>query len=255
MQTSLEFLRPEQIIAARDASGCAFVPVSPMFEWHGPHLPVGTDGIVSEALCAIVAGRIGGVYLRTLPCGLDATRTPDELKQWGLPPGADVFGMRFPGLPVSCEYTDAAAMRAAVEARIAALRLTGFRHVFLVNHHGGKGQFALLDEIAAGATSEACRVHAVRTYQFNTLGAKWIGTGGHAGYSETHWVMAFRPELVRLEALPEGALDVAGTGILHSEPVVPERFNPRNCSAAVATELREAVVRAFEQHVRQMIGA
>ena len=247
----MEELRPAQIVAARERSGCAFVPVSPTVEWHSYHLPTGTDALVSEALCRLAAERVGGVWLRPLPLGLDEWRPPETLRQWGFNGNEAIFGMRFPGLPLTSEYGEADTLHDLVACRIAALKGTGFRHVFLVNHHGGRGQHAALDQIAAATSDSAFHVYAVRTYQFNTLGAAFDGTGGHAGYSETHWVLAFRPELVDTSALPAGTLSVREFGILHDTPLIPEKYNPRNCSLEIANALRENVVENFVAFVQR----
>ena len=247
----MEELRPGQIIAARERSGCAFVPVSHALEWHCHHLPVGTDALVSEALCRIAAERVGGVWLRPLSLGLDEWRPPETLRQWGFNGNESIFGMRFPSLPLTSEYVEAHTLRELVASRLVALKGTGFRHVFLVNHHGGRGQHAALEHIAAASSDSAFHVYAVRTYQFNTLGAAFDSTGGHAGYSETHWVLAFRPELVDPSALPDGTLSVREFGILHNTPVIPEKYNPHNCSPAIANALRENVVENFVAFVQR----
>ena len=215
----MEELRPGQIIAARERSGCAFVPVSPALEWHCHHLPVGTDALVSEALCRIASERVGGVWLRPLSLGLDEWRPPETLRQWGFNGNESIFGMRFPSLPLTSEYVEAHTLRELVASRLVALKGTGFRHVFLVNHHGGRGQHAALEHIAAASSDS--------------------------------WVLAFRPELVDPSALPDGTLSVREFGILHNTPVIPEKYNPHNCSPAIANALRENVVENFVAFVQR----
>ncbi len=250
-----EEMRPGEIIAARQEAGCAFVPVSPAFEWHSFHLPVGTDALVAEGVCRAVAARVGGIWFRPLSCGLDAWRSEDELLQWGLEGAGKVFGMRFPGLPVCSEYCEEEGLRRAVGNRLLAVRESGFRHAFLVNHHGGRGQVATLEGIAAEHGTDSFGVQAVTTHQFNDLDAESLRVGGHAGLSETTWVLAFRPELVDLSRQEDGPLVVRETGILHRVPVIESEHNPRNASVALAHELRERVVANFEAHVRRITTA
>ena len=247
-------MRPHEIIAARDASGCAFVPVGPTFEWHSFHLPVGTDALVAEAVCRMAAERVGGIWFRPLSFGLDAWRNADELRAWGLREDERVYGMRFPDLPLTSEYSERAEMEAAVRNRLTALRGTGFRHVFLVNHHGGRGQIATLEALAEECSAEGFGVHAVRTYQFSDVRHESMRVGGHAGLSETTWVLAFRPELVDLARQPDGELSVCRTGILHGQPVIEEQWNPRHASMAVAAALRASVVENFVRFAGQMAG-
>ncbi len=248
----IEEMRPGQVVHARDASGCAFVPVSPAFEWHSYHLPMGTDALIAEAICREVAGRVGGVWFRPLSLGLDAWRGPDELRAWGFDEGDRVFGMRFPELPLSSEYVEEATLRGAVSARLTAAGGCGFGHVFLVNHHGGRGQFDALDALAAEHSRPGLAVHALRTYAFSTIRDEAMRVGGHAGLSETTWVLAFRPELVDLAEQADGELSVRQTGILHGEPTIPERYNPRHATKRLADALRRSVLDGLEQHVRQV---
>jgi creatinine amidohydrolase/Fe(II)-dependent formamide hydrolase-like protein len=249
-----EEMRPCEVIAAREESGCAFVPVGPMFEWHSFHLPVGTDALVAEAVCRIAAERVGGIYFRPLSFGLDAWRSADELRAWGFHDDERVYGMRFPELPVVSEYAEPPEMQAAVRNRLFALRGTGFRHVFLVNHHGGRGQFAALEALAAEHSADGFAVHAVRTYQLSDLDEESLRVGGHAGLSETTWVMAFRPELVDLTQHADGELSVRHTGILHGKPTIEPQWNPRRASMAVACALRERVLESFLRFVVEEAG-
>jgi creatinine amidohydrolase len=246
-----EEMRPGEILAARDRSGCAFVPVGPLMEWHSYHLPVGTDGLIAEAICRLAAGQVGGVWFRALSFGMDAWRGPEQLRAWGFDADERVFGMRFPELPVTSEYCEPAEMRAAVANRLTALRGSGFRHAFLLNHHGGSGQFDLLDQVAAEASSGSLCVHSCRTYEFKDLDDERLRVGGHAGLSETTWVLAFRPELVDLTRQPEGELSVRKTGILHGQPTIEANHNPRCASMDLACALRQRVVDNFTRFVRE----
>jgi hypothetical protein len=42
MEREVQYLRPDQVVASRDANGIIFLPLAPL-EWHGPHLPLGVD--------------------------------------------------------------------------------------------------------------------------------------------------------------------------------------------------------------------
>jgi len=246
---SLEEMRPGEIADACAHSACAFVPVSPTCEWHSLHLPVGTDGLISEALARIGAEAVGGVWMRPLPLALDAWRSPEQLRSWGFDAADRIFGMDFPELPFRSEYCDAEQMRAGVANRLAALQRMRFRHVFLINHHGGEGQGATLKAIAAENTTDEFRIHMCMTYPLTAGGRPMCNVGGHAGLSETRWLLAFRPELVDLAQQPDGELSVRESGILHSSPVIEAEFNPRNVSTAEAADLRRTVVQNFLAYI------
>ncbi len=242
---------PREILEAREKSSCAFVPVSPVFEWHSYHLPMGTDALIAEGMAAAVAQRVGGIYFPPLPFGLDEYRPEDQLLAWGFAKTDKVFGMRFPELPLSSEYCKPAEMVAAVDNRLEAIRQSGFKFAFLVNNHGGAGQFDLLKEIARRWDGPAYRVFSVTPYQFMQPFHEHMKTGGHAGLSETLNLLAFRPELADLTQLPEGELNVRRHGILHHQPRIEAEFNPRQVMLSTANEIRKMIVEGFAKFVEE----
>jgi creatinine amidohydrolase/Fe(II)-dependent formamide hydrolase-like protein len=255
-QRVVEEMLPGDVVAARDRCPYALVPVSPMVEWHSWHLPLSTDGIIAETLCALAAERLGCISFRTLPLGLDAWRTPGELEAWGFAPQDRVFGMCFPEVPVSSEYCEPEHLRAVVGNRLAQLRASGFSGACLYNQHGGKGQGPMLDAIAAEWSAPGFRVAAISSWQIeHGFRHDTLRVGGHAGLSETHWVLAFRPDLVDLTRLPDGELSVRATGILHSQPLIEPQYNPRQAVMAVAHELRDALVDALVARMRTSLIA
>ena len=241
---------PREIIEAREKSSCTFVPVSPVFEWHSFHLPMGTDALIAEGIAAAMAERVGGIYFPPLSFGLDEYRPKDQLLAWSFKKTNKVFGMRFPDLPLSSEYCHVPEMSMAVANRLEAIRQSGFKFAFIVNNHGGAGQFDLLEHIA---TMSDCppvfRVFFITPYQFIEPFHKHMETGGHAGLSETLNLMAFRPELVDLTQLPEGELNVRLHGILHHEPRIGAEFNPRQVMLSTANEIRKMIVEGFARFV------
>ena len=242
---------PCEILAAREKSSCAFVPVSPVFEWHSFHLPMGTDALIAEGMAAAVAERVGGIYFPPISMGLDEYRPADQLQAWGFEKSDKVFGMRFPDLPLSSEYCNKPEMTAAVENRLEAIRQSGFKFAFLVNNHGGAGQFDLLKKIAAKWDRPAFRVFFVTPYQFMTPIHEHMKTGGHAGLSETLNLLAFRPELVDFTQLPEGELGVRRHGILHHEPRIGAEYNPRHVMLSTANEIRKMIVEGCVKFVEE----
>ena len=248
---SADEMRPREILEAINRGPYAFITVSPTYEWHSFHLPMGTDALIPQELSKLAAGKIGGIWFRPLSMGLDAWRVPKEKEMWGFNPEEEVYGMNFPDLPLRSEYCEQEEMVRATKNRIKALRNSGVKHAFLLNHHGGKGQFQTVIQIAEEATSDKMAVHALSTYQFNDLSEKdgWISIGGHAGISETTWLAAFRPDLVDLNEQKKGSLSVRHTGVLHSKPEIEEEWNPVNISFEVAKLLRERVIVNFTAHV------
>lgn len=243
---------PHEIVEARDHSSCAFVPVSPCFEWHSYHLPLGTDAIISEALCMHMAERFNGIYFRPLSFGLDEKRSEETLVTWGFDPSEDIFGMRFPDVPVFSEYCTPDEMRKSVGNRLNAIRGSGFRYTFIVDHHLGVGQLPLLEEIASAYTNENYSVFSVTSYQFLTYHHELLEVGGHAGQSETLYLLAFRPEFVDISQLPDGDLEVKTMGILHDRPMIDEKYHPNKILISVANTMKVNILTNFECYVKEV---
>jgi len=248
---------PEEIINARDASGCAFIPVGPI-EWHSFHLPVGTDALIAEQICILVAENVNGVYFKPLNLGTDEYRGEKNLKQWGFDKNDVIFGMNFPELPIVCEYCSVEELKSNTRRRINFVKNCRFRRAFVVNHHGGRGQNEYLKEICDEFNSKDFIVEFVNSYRFLTLKEEKLSLnyGGHAGISETTFLMAFRPDLVDLTKVPKGKLSVRQVGIIigeNSKPIIKEVYSPRNSSKALADELRENIVSNFSDYIKKLI--
>src|SRR5690349_2218451 len=95
-----ELMTPGEIIAARERCPVVYLPLGPM-EWHGPHLPLGTDALVAQHLALRVAAVAGGLVMPALFAGTDALRPPEEgaqsLGALGFTGNERILGMDFPG--------------------------------------------------------------------------------------------------------------------------------------------------------------
>ncbi len=250
-----ENLTPAQVVRVIKTCSLAFLPVSPDNEWHGPHLPLGTDGLISEGVATALAQHFDAVVFHNLAIGIDALRDEQQKCDWGLPEQTEVMGMNFPGFPVKGEYHQPQAGTEMLGPRLDALRESGFRRTFLVCHHGGQGQIPMLEAIATHHTTDHFQVRLLFLNRHMTLKpenpewASYLQNGGHAGMLETLQLMAFHPDLIHLDALPDGDLKVAETGILHSEAVIPARLNPRKAPPKLAKAWRENLLANLIQFI------
>jgi hypothetical protein len=62
--------------------------------------------------------------------------------------------------------------------------------------------------------------------------------------------MAFRPDLVDMTKMPEGALSASKMGILHGEPIIPAEFNPRHTKKEIAEEWGRSVVENIKTQIK-----
>jgi creatinine amidohydrolase len=174
----------------------ALVPMGSV-EPHGPHLPLGTDTVISEAAILRAVTLLEGQPGRPLA----ALLAPP------IPYGVTCFAEGFAGaISVSAE-----ALTAFARAVVAGYLASGFSHVCLVNNHlepaHDAAVRAAVTGFAAGRASVACPLS--RRWG-RTLSPEFKSGACHAGRYETSLVLAAAPgsvDTAAASALPD--LDVS----------------------------------------------
>jgi creatinine amidohydrolase len=178
------------------AGAIVLLPVASM-EQHGPHLPVGVDTILCEAVCKAAAEAIAGemavVVAPTLWCGL-----AEHHMAYG---GTFTF--------------DIPTYQAVLESFLKSIGRHGFKRVLVVNGHGGNisALSAFLPDLVQATGLKIC----VTTY-FELAQpeiAKILEDQDrvrHACEGETSLIMVVASDLVRRDKLPEAH------GPAHSTP-------------------------------------
>jgi len=178
----------------------AYVPLGTL-EWHGEHLPLGSDGLQAKHFFEILAREVGGVVLPMLYLGPDRKKTVSGKTLYGM----DLGSMHWEAdhkyadkqLDGSAYWISEPDFAVILEATWKQLARAGFK---LVVAHGH------------GPSTGLSQRH-FKTWEekyglkfFNCWGPKDGGDLGimvdHAGTNETSLVMALRPELVHMEYLP-----------------------------------------------------
>ncbi len=184
-------------LPARDRA-VAILPTGAI-EQHGPHLPVGVDAILGQAL-------------------LDAalTRLPPDQPVWVAPPvtyGKSNEHLGYPGtITVSARV-----LRRIVLAVARQLQALGVRRLVILNTHGGNSA------VLAAMAREAPPPHGLDVAVLHPdgdpeLGAQEAAWGLHAGEWETSLMLACAPDLVRMDrAVGEYPARLADPGELRPE--------------------------------------
>ncbi|NQW09940.1 MAG: creatininase family protein [Alphaproteobacteria bacterium] len=231
------------------AGAVAILPVAAI-EQHGPHLPLGTDAILTE-----------GILQAAL------TRVPDEISVLRLPTqriGVSVEHSNFPGtLSLPAEVVIAQWMaigRAVARAEI--------KKLVILNGHGG--QTGLVDVVATQLRAEhGLIVLRATTFRLMELGevleAREARFGLHGGELETALMMAIAPGLVRRDAMEDFRSTDEGIterfSLLEAEGAVglgwmAEDLNPRGVTgnaAAATPEFGRAVLEATAERLATLI--
>lgn len=160
-----------------------FLPVGSM-EQHGPHLPVGTDGMIAEALARRLAEAIPGAYVLPL-----------------LPFSCSYEHAGFPGT-VSLRATTLAAV---ISDLTESLAHSGIHRLILVNGHGGNHVLRnVVQEVNALGRVTVWLVPGRDAWSKAYAAAGLTSTPSadmHAGEAETSLLLYLVPEAVRVDRI------------------------------------------------------
>lgn len=252
----IAYLRPGQIIRRLQEHGVVFVPIGPL-EWHGPHMPYGTDGLNAQRTAEEVCRRVGGVVWPTLFWGTERERRPEQLQSLGFATDRYIVGMDFPANSLSSGYCAEEVFALLVRDTVRQAARLGARLIVLINGHGAENQMAALQRLAVELSHAGpARVHFRMAMP---IGTGPLGSMGHADAGETALMMHLT-ESVDLSQLPPAGDElryvdhavVDGGGFDGKSPThrVPAESDPRRRSTA---ELGEQVfASACEQIAREV---
>ena len=203
-----EELLPDEFIERINTCPIAYLPLGTL-EWHGFHLPLGSDGLQSKGFFMKLAERIGGIVLPMLYLGPDLLVRKD---------GFDYIGMDYHSfekehpqqLEGSAYYVEDELFQRILEATLRNLARAGFKIVVAHGHGPSTRAFS-----ESKATFE--EQFGIRLFGIGELGGK--GNDGimtdHAAYNETSLVMGLYPELADLGRLTD---ESAMAGIWGDDP-------------------------------------
>jgi creatinine amidohydrolase len=221
-------------------------------EQHGPHLPLGTDGLFAERVVDAVLAEL-----------------PEEAPIWRLPLQAIGFSPEHQGFPGTLSLPAPLLMELVCSVGTQ-LALAGFRRLVILNGHGG--QIALLQAAARALRASNPALGVLPCFLWS--GPEGIAElipdperhrGLHAGLAETSLMLHLAPEQVGpdrpvdgLQAQPpppgwdlEGAVPTAWLmGDLSSSGVLGDA---RGASAELGTALQERLVAGWRNRLASLL--
>lgn len=192
-------LTPKEFCDRIAEAPIAYLPLGTL-EWHGRHLPLGSDGLQSQGFFKHLAKEVGGIVLPMLFLGPDRAQEQD---------GHELYGMDICHAPEDKQYENQQLSGSAywipketfktiLEAILKQLKRAGFQIVVGHGHGPSTGFFREHAEEWKEKFNLECLVCWGSEYDREGLGIQV----DHAAMNETSLVMAMHPELVQMDQLP-----------------------------------------------------
>lgn len=186
-------LRPREFAERIAKTPIAYLPLGTL-EWHGLHLPLGSDGLQSQGLFCEMARRVGGSVLPMLFLGPDKTKDVDGTTYFGMDFWHRPEGEAPRQLPGSAYYVTDDFYFQLLDNVMAQLSRAGFKIVIGHGHGPSNKAFRsvipLMKEKYGLILINAQFEEAQRGFQDD-----------HAAANETSIMMHFHPELVDMNEL------------------------------------------------------
>jgi len=259
-ENRIAYLRPDQIRSRLSKLPLIILPLGPL-EWHGPHLPYGTDPVNAECVAAELCRKVGGLLWPTLFWGTERERSPQIAENLGFRPDQFIVGMDFPKAGLPSSYCPEEVFGVVIRETLREVRAIGGRIVVIINGHGGVNHIQVMDRLAKEYT--ATTDLRVRVRMAAPMKEVLAGSIGHATSDETSLMMALTRS-VDLRTLPKGGRPlryadfsiVDGPGFDGNGPAdntVPESDDPRRtASPARGNVLYKQTVNEIAREVRML---
>jgi creatinine amidohydrolase len=195
-------LTPQEFRDRLAAAPIAYLPLGTL-EWHGEHLPLGSDGLQSYYFFVGLAREVGGIVLPMLFLGPDRAEEVDGKELYGM----DTLGEGMPEgkryknqqLDGSAYWVPEETFRTIIEATLKQLKRAGFK-IVVAHGHGPSTSF-FQKNIPQWKKKFGLETFVCWGSEYDRQG-KGIMVD-HAAMNETSLVMALRPDLVQMERLPK----------------------------------------------------
>ncbi len=177
----------------------AYLPLGTI-EWHGEHLPLGTDLLISEHLMNLAAKRFGGIVLPPLFLGPDRMRIVST--------DHHLYGMDFDPTTIpprklagSCYWVPDTFFSDLLEHIVSQAVRAGFKAIF-ADGHGPSRKIWSSEITRLSDKFEICLLGITEEIE-----DRWTSQVDHAALNETSQVLYARPDLVKLDRIHQADTD------------------------------------------------
>ncbi|MFC1650041.1 creatininase family protein [Candidatus Latescibacterota bacterium] len=193
-------LLPHEFRSRLAEKSLAYLPLGTL-EWHGEHLPIGSDAIQAESMMIECAKQYGGIVLPPVHIGPGPTKLMDD--------GRLLIGMDFWNnivdpprqLDGDCYWIPDGLFVSMIDGILTQLKRTGFTAVFADGHGPSRGSW--VRELSRREAHFGLKLFGVT----NDIRKEWRSQTDHAAKNETSLVMHYRPDLVDMSQLSSSRSD------------------------------------------------
>jgi len=208
----------------------AYLPLGTL-EWHGEHMPLGSDAIQSEGLMIECARRLGGIVMPPIHLGPDRNKI--------MPDGSQLIGMDYADttkpnrqLDGSCYWVPPGTFELLLDAILTQIKRAGFKAVFADGH--GPSRWSWAEKIPEREARFGLKLFGIGKERH----AQWEHMVDHAARNETSLMMHYADNRVDLSQL--GA----------DRAVLPQGVNgkdPRDATAEHGKDCMERAIAVIEE--------
>ena len=189
-------LTPQEFKERLAKAPIAYLPLGTL-EWHGYHMPLGADGLISSGFFIELAKKVGGIVLPMLFLGPDNSKTVDGKAYYGM--DIQSYPSQHPQQLLGSAYWVKKSFFKQILADILKqLKRVGFKIV--VAHGHGPSTMAFYQ--SSKKWKEELELELYTCWRNDESDGMGIQTD-HAAANETSLMMAINPELVKIENLPQ----------------------------------------------------
>ena len=203
-------LTPEEFQERLIKAPIAYLPLGTL-EWHGKHMPLGADGLISSGFFIELAKKIGGIVLPMLFLGPDNSKIIE---------GEEYYGMDIQSYPShhpqkllgSAYWVKKNFFKQVLEVILKQLKRAGFK---IVVAHGHSPSTMAFYQSSKKWRSQL-DLELFTCWRNDESDGMGIQTD-HAAANETSLMMAIKPELVKIDNLPRDK-NMQPLGLLGNDP-------------------------------------
>lgn len=210
-ETLYENLTPADFESRIKAAPIAYLPLGTL-EWHGPHLPLGSDFLQSQSFFIKLAKRVGGIVLPPFFIGIDSMKEVNGTEYYGMD-----LTKQVPNPPQqlkgSAYWVPNQLFSDLVEAVLKQLHRAGFK-IVVAHGHGPSTDHFVKNSESLGKKYDLVILTIWRNKHERDEATEF--QYDHAAANETSIMMALHPDLVHMNNLPKDK--TRPIGILGKDP-------------------------------------